>query len=102
MRFQPRLGRILAAASENFVSIIDVENQVCRLKLQVGCRLSYAFFFFTWLYMSKLQKCQDHFLLSYSFLMSPLYISFSGQRFNLMILLATGLMDLIQPFSLSH
>jgi hypothetical protein len=45
MRFQPRLGRILAAASENFVSIIDVENQVCRLKLQVGCRLSYAFFF---------------------------------------------------------
>jgi hypothetical protein len=40
IRFQPRLGRILAAASENFVSIFDVETQVCRLKLQVGCHLS--------------------------------------------------------------
>lgn len=40
VRFQPRLGRMLAAATENFVSIFDVETQVCRLKLQVGCRLS--------------------------------------------------------------
>lgn len=46
MRFQPRLGRILAAASENFVSIVDVETQVCRLKLQVGCRLSWCLFFY--------------------------------------------------------
>lgn len=36
MRFQPRLGRILAAASENFVSLLDVETQVCRRKLQVS------------------------------------------------------------------
>ncbi|KAH7572338.1 hypothetical protein JRO89_XS04G0240000 [Xanthoceras sorbifolium] len=34
MRFQPRLGRLLAAAADNFVSILDVETQVCRLKLQ--------------------------------------------------------------------
>ncbi|KAH9762009.1 transcriptional corepressor LEUNIG [Citrus sinensis] len=34
MRFQPRLGRILAAAIENYISILDVETQVCRLKLQ--------------------------------------------------------------------
>ncbi|XP_065850802.1 transcriptional corepressor LEUNIG-like isoform X2 [Euphorbia lathyris] len=33
-RFQPRHGRILAAAAENLVSILDVETQVCRLKLQ--------------------------------------------------------------------
>lgn len=36
MRFQPRLGRILAAAVDNFISILDVETQVCRLKLQVS------------------------------------------------------------------
>lgn len=34
MRFQPHLGRILAAAAENFVSILDVETHVGRLKLQ--------------------------------------------------------------------
>ncbi|KAK7815931.1 transcriptional corepressor leunig-like protein [Quercus suber] len=34
MRFQPRAGRLLAAAAENLVSILDVETQVCRLKLQ--------------------------------------------------------------------
>ncbi|TXG61336.1 hypothetical protein EZV62_012699 [Acer yangbiense] len=34
LRFQPRLGRILAAAADNFVSILDVETQVCRHKLQ--------------------------------------------------------------------
>ncbi|KAJ4708365.1 Transcriptional corepressor LEUNIG [Melia azedarach] len=34
MRFQPHLGRILAAAAENFISILDVETQVCRFKLQ--------------------------------------------------------------------
>ncbi|OMO57960.1 Regulator of chromosome condensation, RCC1 [Corchorus olitorius] len=34
MRFQPRLGRFLAAAADNYVSILDVEAQVCRAKLQ--------------------------------------------------------------------
>ncbi|CAI0629053.1 unnamed protein product [Linum tenue] len=34
MRFQPRHGRLLAAMAENFVYILDVETQVCRLKLQ--------------------------------------------------------------------
>uniref|UniRef100_A0A7N0U6P9 Transcriptional corepressor LEUNIG n=1 Tax=Kalanchoe fedtschenkoi TaxID=63787 RepID=A0A7N0U6P9_KALFE len=34
IRFQPRLGRLLAGAGENVVSIFEVENQVCRLKLQ--------------------------------------------------------------------
>ncbi|XP_041007559.1 transcriptional corepressor LEUNIG-like isoform X1 [Juglans microcarpa x Juglans regia] len=34
VRFQPRLGRLLAAASEKFVSVLDVETQLCRLKLQ--------------------------------------------------------------------
>jgi hypothetical protein len=35
MRFQPRLGRYLAAAAENVVSILDVETQACRHSLQV-------------------------------------------------------------------
>ncbi|CAN1331386.1 Transcriptional corepressor LEUNIG, partial [Linum perenne] len=34
MRFQPRHGMFLAAAAENLVYILDVESQVCRLKLQ--------------------------------------------------------------------
>ncbi|KAM1224792.1 hypothetical protein ACFX2G_044589 [Malus domestica] len=34
MRFQPRLGRLLAAAAENVVSILDVETQTCRHSLQ--------------------------------------------------------------------
>ncbi|KAM1046797.1 hypothetical protein EV1_025997 [Malus domestica] len=34
VRFQPCFGRNLAAAADNFVSILDVETQVCRLKLQ--------------------------------------------------------------------
>ncbi|GAV88715.1 WD40 domain-containing protein/LisH domain-containing protein [Cephalotus follicularis] len=34
LRFQPRLGRILAAAADNVVSLLDVETQVCRVKLQ--------------------------------------------------------------------
>ncbi|KAL0924283.1 hypothetical protein M5K25_005099 [Dendrobium thyrsiflorum] len=34
MRFQPHLGRYLAAASENKVSIFDVETQACRHSLQ--------------------------------------------------------------------
>lgn len=33
MRFQPRLGRYLAAAAENIVSILDVETQICRHSL---------------------------------------------------------------------
>ncbi|KAF9616816.1 hypothetical protein IFM89_032666 [Coptis chinensis] len=34
MRFQPRVGRYLAAASDNLVSILDVETQACRHSLQ--------------------------------------------------------------------
>ncbi|OAY82950.1 Transcriptional corepressor LEUNIG [Ananas comosus] len=34
MRFQPRLGRYLAAAAENIVSILDVETQICIHSLQ--------------------------------------------------------------------
>ncbi|KAF8393301.1 hypothetical protein HHK36_021542 [Tetracentron sinense] len=34
MRFQPCIGRYLAAAAENVVSILDVETQVCRHSLQ--------------------------------------------------------------------
>ncbi|KAK8471200.1 hypothetical protein PHAVU_003G159500 [Phaseolus vulgaris] len=34
MRFQPCLGKLLAAAVDNFVSIFDVETLGCRLKLQ--------------------------------------------------------------------
>ncbi|XP_052206576.1 transcriptional corepressor LEUNIG-like [Diospyros lotus] len=34
VRFQPRLGRYLAAAAENVVSILDVETQACRHSLQ--------------------------------------------------------------------
>ncbi|XP_031385621.1 transcriptional corepressor LEUNIG-like [Punica granatum] len=34
MRFQPRVGRFLAAAAEDFVSLLDVETKVCRQKLQ--------------------------------------------------------------------
>ncbi|KAH7574180.1 hypothetical protein JRO89_XS03G0262600 [Xanthoceras sorbifolium] len=34
MRFQPHLGRYLAAAAENVVSILDVETQACRLSLK--------------------------------------------------------------------
>ncbi|PSS19306.1 Transcriptional corepressor LEUNIG like [Actinidia chinensis var. chinensis] len=35
VRFQPRLGRYLAAAADNVVSILDVETQACRHSLQV-------------------------------------------------------------------
>ncbi|KAK9029727.1 hypothetical protein V6N11_026831 [Hibiscus sabdariffa] len=34
IRFQPRVGRFLAAATDNSVSLLDVEAQVCRAKLQ--------------------------------------------------------------------
>ncbi|XP_022132160.1 transcriptional corepressor LEUNIG isoform X2 [Momordica charantia] len=34
MRFQPRLGRYLAAAADNIVSIFDVETKQCRHSLQ--------------------------------------------------------------------
>ncbi|RYR05683.1 hypothetical protein Ahy_B06g085510 isoform A [Arachis hypogaea] len=34
MRFQPRLGRYLAAAAENVVSILDVETQACPYSLK--------------------------------------------------------------------
>ncbi|KAB1204545.1 Transcriptional corepressor LEUNIG [Morella rubra] len=39
IRFQPRLGRYLAAAAENVVSILDVETQACRHSLKRGCIL---------------------------------------------------------------
>lgn len=35
-RFQPRFGRIIAAAAGNSVSLLDVDTLVCRLKLQVS------------------------------------------------------------------
>ncbi|MBA0603486.1 hypothetical protein Gorai_003628, partial [Gossypium raimondii] len=34
LRFQPRLGKYLAAAAENVVSILDTETQTCRHSLQ--------------------------------------------------------------------
>ncbi|KAH8504269.1 hypothetical protein H0E87_011800 [Populus deltoides] len=34
MRFQPRVGRYLSAATENVVAILDVETQACRHSLQ--------------------------------------------------------------------
>ncbi|KAJ6804399.1 transcriptional corepressor LEUNIG isoform X1 [Iris pallida] len=34
MRFQPRLGKYLAAAFQNAISIIDAETQACRFSLQ--------------------------------------------------------------------
>jgi hypothetical protein len=37
LRFQPRQGKYLAAASEKGISILDAETlQVCRTPLQVG------------------------------------------------------------------
>ncbi|KAH1033420.1 hypothetical protein J1N35_045594 [Gossypium stocksii] len=36
LRFQPRLGKYLAAAAENVVSILDTETQTCRHSLQQG------------------------------------------------------------------
>ncbi|QHO11767.1 Transcriptional corepressor LEUNIG [Arachis hypogaea] len=41
MRFQPRLGRYLAAAAENVVSILDVETQGCRYSLKVRFHVYY-------------------------------------------------------------
>jgi hypothetical protein len=35
IRFQPRQGRLLAAAAENVVSILDVESETCVHSLQV-------------------------------------------------------------------
>jgi hypothetical protein len=43
MRFQPRLGRYLAAVAENVVSILDTETQACRHSLQVALTLSLLF-----------------------------------------------------------
>lgn len=47
MRFQPRLGRYLAAAAENIVSILDVETQACRYPLKVGLHNFWQLFFYT-------------------------------------------------------
>ena len=35
VRFQPRTGKLLAAASENVVAIYDVETETCLHSLQV-------------------------------------------------------------------
>uniref|UniRef100_A0A1D1YNW2 Transcriptional corepressor LEUNIG n=1 Tax=Anthurium amnicola TaxID=1678845 RepID=A0A1D1YNW2_9ARAE len=42
VRFQPRLGRYLAAAAENVVSILDVETQTCRHSLQGHTKLVHS------------------------------------------------------------
>lgn len=62
MRFQPRLGRLLAAASGDLVTVLDVETQVCMLKLQVGCHPSLMIFFTH--YSSKTKSSKTSFLLS--------------------------------------
>lgn len=43
LRFQPRLGRYLAAAADNVVSIFDVETQARRQTLQVEFLLTFSF-----------------------------------------------------------
>jgi len=45
LRFQPRLGRYLAAAAENVLSILDVETQACRQTLQVEFLVTSSFLF---------------------------------------------------------
>lgn len=42
VRFQPRLGRYLAAAAENVVSILDAETQACRHSLKVYCFFQFS------------------------------------------------------------
>lgn len=44
IRFQPRVGRFLAAAADNSVSLLDVEAQVCRAKLQVSWEVAIVIF----------------------------------------------------------
>ena len=43
VRFQPRVGRYLAAAAANVVSILDVETQACRHSLQVSRVFSFIY-----------------------------------------------------------
>jgi hypothetical protein len=43
MRFQPRLGRYLAAVADNVVSILDVDTQACRHSLKVDLTFSLLF-----------------------------------------------------------
>lgn len=47
MRFQPRQGRLLAAAAENVVSIYDVESETCVHTLQVFFFLQFSALAFT-------------------------------------------------------
>ncbi|GMI84236.1 ROTUNDA 2, LEUNIG [Hibiscus trionum] len=42
LRFQPRLGKYLAAAAENVVSILDTETQTCRPSLQGHTKLIHS------------------------------------------------------------
>ncbi|MBA0633194.1 hypothetical protein Godav_001818 [Gossypium davidsonii] len=42
LRFQPRLGKYLAAAAENVVSILDTETQTCRHSLQGHTKLIHS------------------------------------------------------------
>lgn len=45
LRFQPRLGRYLAAATDSVVSILDVDTQECRQTLQVEFLVTFSFLF---------------------------------------------------------
>lgn len=40
IRFQPRLGKYLAAAEDYAVSVLDVETQACLHLLQVSLKFS--------------------------------------------------------------
>lgn len=39
VRFQPGLGKVLAAAVNNLILMFDTETLSCRFKLQVSCEL---------------------------------------------------------------
>lgn len=91
MRFQPRHGRLLAAAADSVVSIFDVDTQACRLKLQVGCHPYVETFLFTWL--CRVQSPKTSFLSDGS-LVSMLDINLCTEV-QLMNFLATGLIDVI-------
>lgn len=99
MRFQPRLGRFLAAATGNLVTVLDVETQVCVLKLQVSCHPFLVIFLPTF-NVRKTKSSKACF--SYQIdLESLLYMNIS-QEFQFGISLETGLLDLTYIFPSSH
>lgn len=67
MRFQPRQGRLLAAAAENVVSIFDVDSETCVHTLQVcgpwkgGADVKFAFWR-VWRMVSCGVECMGEFL----------------------------------------